>query len=707
MRGLFLLLTVLNLAGAAPGQGDDDVQDTIPALTVFAGRAGQDTPVPHTTIPKEELKAHAVQTSVPMALEGEPSVVSTNEGGTGLGYSQIRIRGVAGGQTAVSLNGISLNGAEDGEVFWVNIPALGRYLSSVQLQRGLGTAACGPGAFGAGINMSTEGGVESLSAELSAGSFGTYGAMIQAPLVHGNLGSGILTADGAYALQHTDGYIRNAFANVQSALGQIAWDGGKDRIGLTFLFGQQHSGITWEGAPLEKYLEDPKYNPAGEYADPTGYRQYYDNQSDNYRQLHFQLNWKHSFSQYLKSSTTLNYTNGYGYYEQYRTAFRDGADAVTRDALDNSLYVLRSDIVWQSSNLALSGGIYASWYDGLHDGKYRMPAASDYSEWYANDARKYEADAYLRAEWSVGRNTTLYGELQGRAVHHDMTGPDEYAQNLDFSRTWTFGNPRIGATFRTSRTGRIMVSTALGHREPTRSDLQASTEVRPETMLDLEASYTITGETAGCSIGLYDMEYFDMLLETGRINDAGYVIKENTPRAYRRGVELSGKWKPSPRFSATANLSLSSNRIRRYTAYLDCYDADWNFLGQTSEEYADVPILLSPSAVAGAILKYTTRWMNEGLSVKYKYVGRQYWDNTGCSDRMVPSYSTLGLSAAHSFKIMKACLTVAAEFGNILDRQYYAYAWVWRAIVDGKPYQTEGVFPQAPFNSCLTLRLTF
>lgn len=719
MRGfLFILLTLPGLLGEIPATakvdgGDDpvrieDVQDSIPALTVFAGRAGQDTPVPHTIVRKEELRARAVQASVPMALDMEPSVVTTNEGGTGLGYSQMRIRGVAGGQTAVSLNGISLNGAEDGEVFWVNIPALGRYLSSVQLQRGLGTGACGPGAFGAGINMSTEDGIESISAELSLGSFDTWGAMIQAPLVYAKTSKGVITAGGAYAIQHTNGYIRNAFADVQSALGLIAWDGGIDQVGLTVLFGQQHSGITWEGESLEMYGKDPKYNPAGEYFDAAGYRHYYDNQSDNYRQLHLQLNWKHNFSQRLKSSTTLNYTDGYGYYEQYRTAFLNDSDAITKDALDNGLYVLRSDIIWQSQTLALSGGIYASWYAGRHEGTYGSPSATSASyAWYSNDADKYEADAYVRAEWSASKDVTLYGEMQGRAVHHNMIGPDEYAQNLDFHRTWVFGNPRIGATIRTSTAGKFMASAALGHREPTRSDLQASTETRPESMVDIETSYSLTGKKAGFSIGIYDMEYFDMLLETGRINDAGYVIKENTPRAYRRGVELSASWKPSANLSASANFNISTNRIRKYTAFLDCYDAEWNYLGQTAEEYANVPILLSPSAIAGAALKYSPAWINGGLTLKYKHVGRQYWDNTGNSGRMVPSYSTLALSAAHSFNIRKSILTIAFEANNILDRQYYAYAWVWRAIVDGKPYQTEGVFPQAPFNSNLTLRLAF
>lgn len=698
MRVLFILLAAVL-----------DIQDTIPALTVLAGRAGQDTPVPHTLIPEEELKSRAAETSVPMALDMQPSVVSTNEGGTGAGYSQIRIRGVAGGQTSVSLNGISLNGAEDGEVFWVNIPALGKYLSSVQLQRGLGTSACGPGAFGAAINMASGSAMENLSAEYSCGSFNTHSGSIQAPLVHANTSKGLLRAGGAYSYIHTDGHIRNAYADVQSVLGLLSWDSARDHLGLTFIFGQQHSGITWEGIPLERYAINPRYNPAGEYIDREGNVLYYDNQSDNYRQLHFQLNWKHRFSKRLEISTTLHCTDGYGYYEQYRPAFMEsGADAVTKDALDNSLFVLRSDLTWQSSTLAVSGGIYASAYSCLHSGVSWLPMEEDdVQPWYSNDALKYEADAYVRAEWSVSRKSALYGEVQCRALHHDMTGPDEYGQDLDFGRTWVFANPRFGFTFRPSGSQKIMASAALGHREPTRADLQAGAGTRPETMLDLEASYSISGKRFSAGIGLYGMEYFDMLLETGRINDAGYVVRENTPRAYRRGIELSGRWQPTGTLSADANLTLSANRIMHYTAYIDNYDAGWNHLGQTQEEYTGTSMLLSPSAIAGISLRYRPGWMNEGISLRCKYVGRQYWDNTSCVERMVPAYATTGISAAHCFTIGKAGLTLSAEADNLLNRNYYAYAWVWRAIVDGRPYQNEGVYPQAPFNARMGVKIAF
>lgn len=700
MRGfLILLITLL------------DIQDSIPALTVFAGRAGQDTPVPQVTVGREDLHAEAAQTSVPMALDMQQSVVSTNEGGTGLGYSHMRIRGVPGSQTGVSLNGITLNGAEDGEVFWVNIPALGKYLGSLQMQRGLGTSACGPGSFGAGINMITEDAIGAPTFEFTAGDFGTTGIYVSAPLVywHGDNG-GVFTAGGSYSYNSTLGYIRNADADVHSALGMASWERADDRIALTFLFGQQRSGITWEGIPLEMYHMDPTYNPAGEYVNEYGSTMYYDNQTDNYRQMHFQLNWRHRFGPRLRSSTTFNYTDGLGYYEQFRNAFlEDGSNAVTRDALDNSLYVFRSDITWQDRSLALSGGIYASVYSGRHYGDvYDSMGESKSFQWYSNDALKEELDIYARAEWLVTSNINLYGEIQARMVKHMMTGPDEYSQVLDFDGRWAFANPRLGVSWRPSGSQRLSASAALAHREPMRSDIQASSAVKPETMLDMEAMYSFTGKAFSASAGLYAMEYYDMLLETGRINDAGFTVKENTPRAFRRGLELKAAYRPASKIRLDANLTLSRNRIRQYTAFLDNYDSDWNYLKQTSEEYSNTAMLLSPSMTAGAAVCWTPSWMNRGIRLGGKFVGKQYWDNTSSEDRSVPAYWISNLDLGHRFDIKgRVGLTVRAEVNNLFDRQYYAYAWVWRAIVDSKPYQQEGVFPQAPINGRLVLGVEF
>ena len=111
--------------------------EKLDSIVVSASRAGKSTPVTYTMVGKEQLRASNPINSLPMQLNLTPSVVAVNEGGTGIGYSKMTVRGSKGSQINVTLNGITLNDAEAQEVFWVNIPSLSNVLSSVQLQRGL------------------------------------------------------------------------------------------------------------------------------------------------------------------------------------------------------------------------------------------------------------------------------------------------------------------------------------------------------------------------------------------------------------------------------------------------------------------------------------------------------------------------------------------------------------------------------------------
>ena len=60
-----------------------------------------------------------------------------------------------------------------------------------------------------------------------------------------------------------------------------------------------------------------RYNPAGEYTDEAGNIKYYDNESDNYKQNHFQLIYSQKLGDYLSLHTAVHYTKGKGYYEEY------------------------------------------------------------------------------------------------------------------------------------------------------------------------------------------------------------------------------------------------------------------------------------------------------------------------------------------------------------------------------------------------------
>ena len=469
--------------------------DKLDSVVVSASRAGRNTPVTYTMVGREQLRKNNPVNSLPMMLNLQPSVVAVNEGGTGLGYSKMTIRGSKGSQINVTLNGITLNDAESQEVFWVNIPALTSLLSSVQLQRGLGTSANGAGAFGASVNMSTASAVADpyVRAEVSAGSYNTFTSTVAA-------GTGITRSgvyfDMAYSRSYTDGYIRNAKAKVQSALAVLGWMNATNSLKLTYLMGDQHTGITWNGIDLETYESNRRYNSAGEYYDRFGNVRYYDNQTDNYTQHHIQLNYTHQFPKNVVWSTTLNFTKGDGYYEEYEAGqsvsdynlqnilgisefpeipemidpitglpatddegnviMTTDGDFIERETMDNYYLVLNSEVRYAGEKVNFTGGVNLSRYDGDHFGRLlwgnRLPETFDYDAynaaetWYFNNGLKQELNIFARAEYTPFPWMTAYLDLQYRGVTLDMEGPDDDGSPLDYSTQWNFFNPRAGLT---------------------------------------------------------------------------------------------------------------------------------------------------------------------------------------------------------------------------------------------------------------------
>lgn len=741
---------------AAAGQTTETQR--LDSVVVSASRAADATPVTYSYMGVEQLQSLSPMSSLPLGLSMQPSVVAVNEGGTGLGYSKLTVRGSKGSQINVTLNGITLNDAESQEVFWVNIPALNSVLGSVQLQRGLGTTANGSGAFGASINMATSAAASdnSFMVDLGGGSFGTATGKVS---MSTGIQPGGWHAKIAWTLNHTDGYIDGGWVDASSVLAVLGRLTENDSFNLTYLLGQQASGITWTGEPYAMMATERRYNPEGLYLDENGVMRRYRRHSDNYLQQHLQLNWTHRLSQPLVVTSTLNYTSGYGYNERYKSSKKLKAygfgpefsyaaldnsakgDVIFRKTMANDYWVLNSELRYRTSSLTLTGGVNASVYDGDHFGELRWAQVlgGDYpysglnhrssdNNWYFNNGLKREANVFARGEWLVLEHLNVYADLQYRLVGLRMRGvDDEYDLPMAFRKTWSFFNPRAGLSW-VQGPSKFYASVALGHREPGRSDIKeviesnnlegGSRELKPESMVDVELGYRLTGRRVGAEAVLYLMEYRNMLLETGELSASGYAIKDNVNRSYRRGLELSAFWAPSRFVRLDGNITLSSNKILDYTQFWEVYDnsVDWNYLGQDSRHYDKVDMLLSPSLVSAASVDLrpfsaasASLFRDFDLKLDAKYVGSQYWDNTADSERRIPAWWTLNLTASQSFRVGAGSLVLSLYVNNLLDRKYYGDAWVYRAYMqdEGKFYQEEGVFPQACTNAMLRVSYSF
>ena len=729
MKKLLLIAVLAALPLCAGAQ--ELIEERLDSAVVSATRAGASTPVTHTSVDKSELRSSNPINSLPMTLNLLPSVVTYNEGGTGLGNSAMTIRGVKGSQINVTLNGITLNDAESQEVFWVNIPALTSLISNVQVQRGLGTSASGAGAFGASINMNTALVTPDPFGAIDL-SYGSYNTLITTLAAGTGLTKKGLYASAAYSYGNTDGYIRNAWVHSQSAFVTLGWLNATNSLRFTYLMGDQHSGITWDGIDLEKYYEDRRYNGAGKYKDDEGNTVYYDNQSDNYTQHHFQLNYTHAFSNALTWTSTVNYTRGDGYDEYYKTGKTladyglqapGKSDIIYRKCMDNDLLVLSSDLRYKTRQLDVTGGIYASTYNGGHWGDVlwakTMGDGADYDndDWYSYTGVKHELNLFARAEYQPLEWLTAYIDLQERIVTYLLNGTDDdwrsygasASDQMEYTQAWPFFNPRAGIS---ASLGRNMFygSVALGHREPGRSDIKENIKgtfspIVPEEMIDIEAGWKYSGKTISASANIYLMEYLNMLLETGKLSSSGYAIKENVDRAWRRGIELAAAWKALPWLRVDANATFSINQIADYTSYV-AYD---DYSPRTFPvHYGKTTMLMSPSVISMARLT-ATPWKGGSVVLSGKYVGKQYIDNSASDEMAIPAYFVADASVRQGFTLWNVPFTAGVFVNNLLNNMYYASGWRWESYNEESGTITRGigVYPQAPLNIIFKISTTF
>ena len=743
----FLMAAMLPAVHVLAQEASTDSNERLDSVVVSSTRAGFHTPVTYSSMDRGRLRRADLSSSVPMTLGLMPSVVSSNEGGTGLGNSKLTIRGVKGSQINVTLNGITLNDSESQEVFWVNIPALTSILSSVQVQRGLGTSANGSGAFGASINMNTAF-VEADPSGRFEASAGSYGTAITTVSASTGLLKGGFYASAAVSRGRTDGYIRRADANVGSAFAVLGWLSGRNSLRLTYLMGKQKTGITWNGIGLDDYAKDRRYNSAGEYKDKYGNHRYYPGETDNYAQHHVQLNYSRAFSPRLSWTTTVNYTRGDGYDEYYKsdktfTAYgfdpsvseTAGGDFIIRKQMSNDYWVLSSDLGYHGRRLDVTGGVYGGYYMGRHFGKVlwsdvlgdsfdyspRFPNDKD-NQWYFYGGNKLDMNVFVRAEALILPWLTGYADLQYRHVGYVVSGVSDIAARLDYGKPWDFFNPRGGLTAAWGRGHRAYLSAAWGNREPGKSDIKEvlesvyfggeNSELKPESMLDLEAGYGYYSKKFSVSANIYMMEYRNMLLETGRLSSSGFPVKDNVSRAYRRGVELEAGWHPAAWLSVMGNMTLSINRIPVYDDSAPVIDNTgengWNELGYSVvyKSFTNTPILLSPSTIGMAGLSFrpwagrTSSLGTTAFTISGKWVGKQYLDNTGDDSRMAPGRFTADFTASHEFTVKGGKIGLSAYLYNIFNKLYYADGGAWKNFVKETGEVVSGVYvyPQAPFN---------
>ena len=736
MKKVILALLVLVISHSqvsAQAHADSLSNVQLEEVVVSATRAGKNTPVSYTNIGEAQLKKNNSAQNIPVVLQTLPSLVAITEGGTGVGNTSLRIRGTDATRINVTLNGMPLNNPESQEVYWVNLPDLSSSLQSIQVQRGVGTSTNGSAAFGASMSLQTVGANSNAygSASTSVGSYGTFSSSIAAGT--GVLNNG-LALDARYSKVLSDGYIRNGKVDHTNIFASLSHYSENQLIRLSYINGIQHTGITWNGASPEDIKEyGRKFNSAGMYKDDAGNIRYYDNDTDNYYSHILQLMFTRELTEKLSMNVSLSYTNGYGYYENYRSGSDmkkgdkyskfglpnqviDGVEykssqLIRRKLLSNDFYVANFSFNYNLNPLQLVFGGYWSDFDGSHYGrlpwiKYNQNIAENH-EWYRNEGNKQEINFFTKAEYQVTDKVSLFADLQYRYIDYRMTGTDDDMADLTSNHYYSFMNPKGGVFFKPNDNNQFYASIAVGQREPLRTDLKdavkfgATKSIEPERMIDYELGYRYTNNS-GMQLGanLYYMDYNNQMVQTGKLSDIGYKVLENVKNSYRAGVEMEALVPLSRYFTIGANATISKNIIKDYTAYYDVYDEYYDkVIRQDSENFDITDISFSPNIIGMGSLTYTPL-KNLSFNLMGKYVGKQYYDNTSNDEHSLDAYFVSNFVAGYTFNQSRfGNIDFQFMINNLFNKEYNANAWVSTdKLSDGKTYVYKGLFPQATRN---------
>jgi len=700
-------------------------------VLVSATRAGEHTPLAYSIISSELLKKNNTGHDLPYLLSLTPSLVETSEAGNGIGYTSLRIRGTDGSRINVTIDGIPLNDPESQQVFWVDLPDLASSVENIQVQRGAGTSSNGAGAFGATISIQTSNPDNEPFAEVnsSMGSFNTMKNMVSA-------GTGLLA--GKFALQmrysdlKSDGYIERTGSDHRSAHISGVYRSDRSRLKANIILGEEHTQIGWWGVPKDMLTINRRYNPAGEYTDETGIKRYYDNESDNYTQNHYQLIYSLKINDNLSLNTAFHYTKGEGYYEEYREnqsladygipAISIGDTTITetnlirRKWLSNDFYGLVYSLKYHNDRIEVVAGGGMNLYLGDHFGhiiwmKQAGNVEKDY-QWYSNSSRKGEVSLYGKVNYSLSDLTTVFGDMQYRHIVYKMTGIDDDLKDIGQEHRFGFFNPKAGIFFSITPNQDAYYSFSIANREPTRADYKEASgdqnaTPKPETLYDSELGYKIRTGKASFAVNLYGMVYRDQLVPTGELSNVGYAIMTNVDKSYRMGLELMAGFKPKDFIDWNINLTLSKNKITDFIEYYTDYNTtDWSS-EYLNKDLGEVDIAYSPSIIGTSDLAFEI-FGGVNLHLISKYVGKQYFDNTTNPDRMIDPYfiNNVRLDFEPRIRTMKKVefqFLVNNVFNEIYESNGYGGNWYENGIEQTWSYY----FPQAGRNYMLRLSLKF
>ncbi len=687
-------------------------------ITVVATRAVEgETPAAFSTLTREDIETRYYAQDIPVLLSELPSTTFYSDGGSGIGYNYLSIRGFDQRRVSVLINGVPQNDPEDHNVYWINFPDFLDNVEDIQVQRGAGNAFYGPPAIGGSINIITSqfSPERKISVTSGAGSYATR----------------------KLALGYNSGLLSDKFV-VSARVSQLTSDSYRDFSAVDFksyFIGAAHFGkrsntrIHFYGGPIEDQLAYFGISKA-EAEDRETRRTNYindDKQIENFNQPHLEIINQMTLSDNLTLQNVLFGIRGYGFFDydgswapfsyfrltpEFGFAVDGDPEAqyasslLIRAYVDNRQAGWFPNISWQFNQRGtLTAGSELRLHRSLHWGRIQegsedLPEAvsGDFrGRDYIGERRYYEykgskdvLSPYAKINYQVTPILNLYGSLQ--YVYQKYRLYDEAFIGTEFDLTHNFLNPHLGINVHLSDKVQGFVSYANTSREPRLKNFydaaEASTPaswgavvpqfsqttegvfdfnnplVRPESLDDYEIGITYRDDQFLLSANYYYMDFQDEIVKSGQLDRFGQPITGNAEKSLHTGLELIAGTQITPQLSLSGNMTISRNELKKYTVF----NGDGTSTSLDGNRIAGFPDFL-----ANARLSYQAGNFNAGVLMQH--VGRQFTDNTENDENVVDAYTVFHGSIGYNLGQLAGLSRLALQLHlqNILDELYISH----------------------------------
>jgi len=709
--------------------------DEVRIVSSFA--KDRETPVAISTIKPDVIQEKLGTQEYPEILKSTPSVYATKQGG-GYGDSRIYLRGFDSNNIGVLINGVPVNGQENGKVYWSNWAGLSDVTQTLQVQRGLGASKLAISSVGGTINIITK------TTDVESGGSIYYGIGNDGynkksfTVSTGLLDNGwAVTASGAHT--YGDGYVKGTnfegwsyFLNVSKRI--------NDNQSLSFTaFGapQWHNQRSLMHK-IQEYRDHPdgiKFNSDygirnGEiYATAYAYNYYHKPQiSLNH---YWTINDNTNLSTALYASiakgggrrahgnsnlVAKNYNTGLPYDNTLMTPTGlidwDAAEELNAESINGSeviianginehdWYGILSTLNTELYGIEVTGGLDGRWYRGYH--AYQIDDLLG-GEYYLNDddANRdpnkplhkgdyinyyYYSDLawiglFLQGEYKTDQYSAfLSGSLSDQLYHRTdlFQLPDDQESDWHSFLDWAL---KGGANYNINQYHNVFINGGYFTRAPyfefvflNRTN-DFNENVKHEKVVSSEIGYGFRTATLNADLTLYRTVWMDKALTRSLGNNI--VANLEGLNATHMGIEFTTNYRPFDKLDLKGMVSIGDWRWNAdVNANIILED---NSVETITIDLQDVHVGNSAQTTAALGINYEVLPKLK-IGIDYNYYDNLFADfdittRTESVDSWeMPNFSLIDINARYNFKIANLNATLIGNINNLLDTEYIADA---------------------------------